>query len=50
MTIVNLGEDVDQSFTCRILLGGMVLGEETVPGLKKVKPTRSRSSELWKET
>ena len=35
MTIVNLGEDVDQSFTCRILLGGMILGEETVPGLKK---------------
>ncbi|MCD6536630.1 MAG: hypothetical protein J7K49_06340, partial [Thaumarchaeota archaeon] len=35
MTIVNFGEDVDQSFTCRILLGGMVLGEEIVPGLKR---------------
>jgi len=35
MTIINLGTDVDQSFLCRITLDGMLLGEETVPGLKK---------------
>ena len=35
MTIINLGTDVDESFLCRIMLGGLLLGEETVPGLRK---------------
>ncbi|MCD6235854.1 MAG: lamin tail domain-containing protein, partial [Thaumarchaeota archaeon] len=35
MTIINFGVDVNESFLCRIMLGGLLLGEETVPGLRK---------------
>ncbi|RLG35672.1 MAG: hypothetical protein DRN91_09150, partial [Candidatus Alkanophagales archaeon] len=37
MTVINLGVDMDESFTCRITIDGILIGETTVPPLESME-------------